>query len=439
VTDNLISGQTMTFITIHTGLHIFESKVKPVKHKQHTVEFEEDFTCVLADECLTIRTPPEDGSPTSSAIPVTVKLNRKGLIDSEVIATGKIMLPVENTAIDNISVGLFQVDEEKSEIAIAKLSVVISVAKRKSGGVLGAILKEIETMMLEYSRGRLSASDPTVADTLQRFLTSVTPLRRLAESIVDLLTWRKSYVRSWLLLLTILMLPGVGLVLGFGVIYCAAFHIPLPLLDYIPSAHFEIEDTIPESPEQSVELNILFLFHIMTRLSLFAQFLARIKNSVYIVAIFAILTVIRLEWFIVAIMLYNTFAVTGVLRYYASHSRSDAPRRFSSEKKDPGESQLIITENQRWWFGRWSDMLIGQEAHPWEDQDKNPLKNRDSVTPPIGMQWTSKWQIVDLPDCDEGWRYGRDFSQVSVNKRREIADFVRSRRWRRSFGTQQSQ
>lgn len=438
MTDNLISGQTMTFITIHTGSHIFESKIKPVKHKQHTIEFEEDFICVLAEESLTIRTPPEDGSPTSSAIPVTVKLNRKGLIDSEVIATGKIMLPVETTAIDNISVGLFQVDEEKSEIAIAKLSVVISVVKKKSGGVLGAILKEIETMMLEYSRGRLSSSDPTVADTLQRFLTSVTPLRRLFESIVDLLTWRKSYVKSWLLLLTLLILPGFGVVLSFGVIYCAAFHTPLPFLNYIPSSHFEIEDQVPESPEQSVELNILFLFHIMTRLSHFAQSLVRIRNSVYIISTFGFLTFIRLEWLIVVIMFYNTFAMRGFLSFLSPDSRVSATRPLPNEDKNTGESQLVITENQRWWFGKWSDMLIGQEAHPWEDQDKNSIKNRDSVTPPIGMQWTSKWQIVDIPDCDDGWRYGRDFSQEALNKRRELADFVRSRRWRRAFGSQQS-
>ena len=139
----------MTFVSITVVSKSFESKVKAVKAKQQFIEFEEDFTCTISDEALTIRTPPEDGSPTSTAIPIIVKLHRKGLMDSEVIASGRILLPMESTAIDNISVGLFQVDEEKAEIAIAKLSVEIKLGERDNGGMIGAIVHEMEQMMVD--------------------------------------------------------------------------------------------------------------------------------------------------------------------------------------------------------------------------------------------------------------------------------------------------
>ena len=433
MTDNLISGQTMTFVSLQVGDSTFETKPKPVKHKQQAIEFSEDFTCPVAEDWLTIRTPPEDGSPTSSAIPVTVKLHRKGLIDSEVIATGKIQLPVESTEIDNISVGLFQVDEEKHEIAIAKLSVVISLAKADDGGPLGAIIAEIESMMLEYARGRLDNSNPTVADTLQRFLTAVTPFRRLCESTLDVLSWRKSYVQSWLFLLTITLFPPIGLIAACLVMFSSAFHVPLPLVMYIPSNKLVSVET--ESPEKSVELNVLFLFHLMTRLAYLSRRIASIKSSVVVACVLVTVYYLPLEWLLACVMAYNTFLAKGVLRYVSNRFGWSIVHHRVVDAPTQAEGETCVHENQRWWFGKWSDMLIGEEAGAWEDTTRMVVNSKDTLLPPIGAEWTSKWQVREVPDCDQGWLYGRDFASGLNNTKRELADFVRSRQWVRTYRT----
>lgn len=431
VTDNLISGQTMTFVSLTVGSRTFESKVKAVKSRQQFIEFEEDFTCAISDEALTIRTPSEDGSPTSTAIPILVKLHRKGLIDSEVIASGKILLPMESTAIDNISVGLFQVDEERAEIAIAKLSVVINLGERDKGGLIGAIVEEMEHMMLEYSRGRVGSSTD-LSDSLQRFFTAVTPLRRLIEQVSDLVTWKRSYVSSWLFLLTIFLFPPLGLFVSVLVNFCVSFQVPLPLLRFIPANTLDPPKEGPETPQQSVELNVLFLARLMNRMVRWSYALARLPSALYVLLILTAIYTIPLHCLILCVMAYHTFLVQALLTVLGNRF-SFFPKSVLYERLNSTEGEVIVTENQRWWFGKWSDKLIGEEAHPWTDSAGRPIVSKDSVHNPPGTEWSSKWLVADTADQEQGWMYGRDFKTKLMNPTREIADFVRSRRWVRTY------
>jgi hypothetical protein len=41
--------------------------------------------------------------------------------------------------------------------------------------------------------------------------------------------------------------------------------------------------------------------------------------------------------------------------------------------------------------------------------------------------------VADTADQEQGWMYGRDFKTELMNPTREIADFVRSRRWVRTY------
>jgi hypothetical protein len=420
----------MTFVSLTVGSVSFETKLKAVKSKQQIIEFGEDFDCVISDECLTIRTPPEDGSPTSTALPVIVKLHRKGLIDSDVIASGKILLPLESTAIDNISVGLFQVDDERAEIAIAKLSVEIKLAKTNDGGLIGAVVQELEHLMLEYSRGRVG-SGTNVNESLQRFFTTVTPLRRFVEQCFDLLTWRRSYVSSWLFLLTVTLFPPIGIFAAFLVVFCVAFQIPLPLLRFIPSSTFERPKGGPETPEQSVEKNVLFLAHMLERSVKLSKLMAGWSSSLHFVVIFLSLYLVPLHFLIVAVMAYHTFLAEALLRVLSSRFRF-IPQPAMLHHSEAQEGELIVIENQRWWFGKWSDRLIGDEGHPWTDLEGNLITAKESIHPPDGTEWSSKWLVADSTDQEHGWAYGRDFDSLTDSDR-ELADFVRSRRWVRRY------
>jgi hypothetical protein len=431
VTDNLISGQTMTFVSLTIGAKTFESKVKPVKPRQQSIEFEEEFACEISDDWLTIRTPPEDGSPTSTALPVIIKLHRKGLIDSEVIATGRILLPLESTEIDNISVGLFQVDEDQAEIAIAKLSVRIKLGEKDKGGFIGAVVHELEHMMIEYSRGRVGSQD-NVSESLQKFLTAVTPLRRFIELSVDLLTWHRSYVSSWLFLLTITLIPPFGLLIAYLVIFCLSFQLPLPLLGFIPSSSISRPKGGPETPELSVELNVLFLSHSMSRMVYLSNSLSVMGNSMYVLLILGILYIFPLNWILIVIMAYNTFMTQAILRVISAKlGYALTSRPYDAVASEDGE--MIVIENQRWWFGKWSDKLIGDEANPWADAEGRPVGHKDNLQPPAGMDWSSKWFNRNTSDPEDAWVYGRDFKSGPHNNSREIADFVRTRTWIRSY------
>ena len=431
VTDNLITGQTMTFVSLSVGAKVFESKVKPVKSRQQFIDFEEAFSCEISDDWLTIRTPTEDGSPTSTALPVIVKLHRKGLIDSEVIAAGRIFLPLESTEIDNISVGLFQVDEDQAEIAIAKLSVAMRLGDRERGGFLGAVIHELEQIMIEHSRGRVG-SETTVSESLQRFLTAVTPLRRLVELSVDLVTWHRSYVSSWLFLLTITLMPPFGLAISCLVIFCLSFQVPLPLLGFVPSNTIPRKPGGVETPEESVELNVLFLSHTMARLTYLSNLLAGIGNSFYVVFVIGIIYIAPLHWILVGIMAYNTFATQALWRVLAARFGFIPTPRYYEPVAD-GEGEVVVLENQRWWFGKWSDKLIGEEAFPWADENGNTIATKDALHPPSGTDWSSNWFTSGTQDPEQAWLYGRDFKNGLHNPSREIADFVRVRKWVRAY------
>lgn len=402
------------------GGNVYESAPKPVKSKQQSLELGADFDCPIADEWLTIRTPPEDGSP-STAIPVIVRLNRKGLIDSEPIAWGKILLPLESTAMDNISVGLSP-DDASAEIAIVKLSVQISLA-RNDRSTLAAIVEDIETLMIQYARGRMTGT--VISESLQQYLSSVTPLRRLIDAITDLVTWKSSYSHSWLFLLSVLTLPPYGLFVTLLVLTCNAVERPLPIVRFIPSQFPHAKQTTEESLEHCVELNLLFLSHWLDRISRLSRMIVSTRTEM-LMAASLLVYLLPAHLLILTVMAYNTFALQGVIAYLLRK------HRMRSQKPLPDSGQVAIFENQRWWLGKWSDKLIGNESHPWTDGEGNAV-NKESFVPLSGCEWSAKWSI-DNPEGDpEGWSYGREFATGTLNVKRELADFVRTRRWVRNY------
>ena len=430
VAGNLITGETITFVSLHVAGNIYETAQMPVRNKQQTIEYNTDFSIPIDEECLTIRTPPEDGSSTTSAqICVIVRLNRKGVIDSEVIASGKLMVPLGSSPTESVSVGLFEADESTTEIAIAKLAIEVSI-DTDGKGVIANIISEMEELMIRHARG--TASGTVVRDSLELFLTSVTPVRRMVDKFTDLLTWKTSYVQSWLFLLTVMTMYPVGLLAAVTVVICNAVGIPLPFLTYLSRVVMIPPQDIPTdaaTAELLIEQNVLFLARWVDHASRFADTVSRRTKSEWIVLGLCILHFLSARWIILCVMMAHSFPIQAVF-VYASR-RYFAPPVRSSNRSSDGE--VVVHENQRWWLGTWSEKLIGSEAFPWTTDGGAPSKPREIVQPPQGSEWASGWSFdTSVPDPD-GWVYGRDFRQPPTNLKRDIGDFVRTRKWVRNF------
>lgn len=409
-------------MTIQVGGCVYETSPQAVKPKQQSINFDEDFSCPITEEWYTVRTPDTNGGgqPSTAAIPVVVTLNRKGVIDSEPIASGQILLPVEASAMENLSVGLFPVEDERTEIAIAKVSVELSVIQNDEG-LIAQILNEIERVIKIYVNDK--AVGLNVTDSLQRFASSVTPVRRAIETTFDLFTWKTSYTRSWLFLVTSMLFYPIGLIIAALTLLASSFETPITGLNFI--AH-RIHPTI-ESADESVEKNVMFLLHIMDRISNLSDYVSAlnlIRIAFHLVALWAI----PLNWVILIVMTLNTFAVQGIVQFVVRKKS-----RMTSQDTVEARNCVVIVENQRWWLGKWSNRLIGSEGYPWTDITGLP-RSKETVQLPPGYRWDGTWKVdLSRRGDAEGWVYGRDFKQDLFHSKRELGQFVRSRRWLRSL------
>jgi len=423
VAGNLI-GETLTFVTIQVSGNTYESATQSVKPKQQSVIFQSDFNCPIAQEAFTIKTPPMEGTRRSSSatIPVVVTLHRKGVIDSEPIASGQVLLPVDMTAMDNLSVGLFPIEDERTEIAIAKVSVELKLSKEDEG-IFRDVIKEIEKLMVSYVVSRKNSAALNVADTLQRFTSTVSPLRRFVESVSDLASWKSSYTRSWLFLITVMLYYPIGMNIAFLTLLASAFGTPLPGLKFISHRIHASAETAQDSVEQ----NVLFLTRSMDRLSHLSDIASSFHLYHYILIIL-LLWYVPFSLIVCIAMLCNSFAVQGIIVFL---NRKMQPSPIKIQPETP--TSILIVENQRWWLGKWSNKLIGSEAYPWADLNGMP-RSKEAVLPPQGFEWTEDAQWT--PDLSrggdsEGWFYGRDFKTEPSNPQRDLSHFVRCRRWSR--------
>jgi hypothetical protein len=165
-----IIGETLTFVTNQVDSAIHESPPQAVKSKQQFIEFHVDFNCPLAQEALTTRASPIEGERVGGGAGITVSLtlNPKGVIDFEPIASGRLLLPVEATSMENISIGFFPIGDERTEIAIAKISVELTLFPRDDG-IVAQIIKEVELLMVNFVRDKKDSADGIVVECLQRF------------------------------------------------------------------------------------------------------------------------------------------------------------------------------------------------------------------------------------------------------------------------------
>lgn len=121
--------------------------------KLQFIGFHVDFSCPFEQEALTERAPPIEGEKVGGGARITVSqsLDRKGVIDFEPIASGRLHLLVEATCMDNLSIGLFPTGDERTEITIAKISVEVNLFPRDDG-IVAQTIKEMELLMLDFVR-----------------------------------------------------------------------------------------------------------------------------------------------------------------------------------------------------------------------------------------------------------------------------------------------
>jgi hypothetical protein len=199
--------------------------------KQQHVEFQTDFSIPLLKEFIIskAKSVSSDVIPTESdrmsVIPISIRLNRKGLIDSEVIAVGKMVIPVNPNLVDNLQVGLLT-SEENTEIALATISVQVNMADPAVSQIF-QLVTEIETLMKQYTR---QDSDGTVLEVFQHYLTSSTIFREIWATWWSLLMW-DSYINSLLLLVTMISHSwGLLLALAVTIFLAISREKPAPLL-----------------------------------------------------------------------------------------------------------------------------------------------------------------------------------------------------------------
>lgn len=422
---------------------MYETNQQSVKLKQQSIEFRTDFHLPVVSDYLVHKTlPTADSRPSSPSLetktflPISIRLNRKGLIDSEVIAVGKLLVPLQSgpgeNGIKNHSIGLFT-SEDNLEIAIARLSVQANV---DSISTVGRIIAEMESLMIQYAKNSEGFDDVVITDSLQRFLIAVTPVRRFSILLGSALHWEPSYVKSWLFLLTISVHP-LGLPLYLTVLLFISTRTPIPFFQYLPLKARE-DDFPAESVSATIEANLIFLSDVMNSLASLSDFILRLKGE-YIVGLIVLFLLIPNSeyWFILAYMAFQTFWCQGIVLFISKRKFLVAGDADSPSEFDDGEYSVF--ENQRWWLGKWSDRLINNEAHSWASTPKNSTAQytpKDSFTLPISdddkhqWKWDGPWQ---LDGSEDGWTYATDFRQPKFHTKQEITDFVRRRRWHRKF------
>jgi hypothetical protein len=417
VAGNLISGETVTFVTVHVGGEIMETSPKPVKHKQQSIDIKADLSIPISDTILTTRSQTfEHDEASSRLIPIIIKLNRKGLIDSELIASGKLLLPYQpNLADDDISVGLFPIEGGESEIAIARLAVQVSSHTFEKDKLHGMI-SELEEFIAQAATK--DSKVPVGPDMVRKFLTRTQPVRNALSTLYDILTW-KSYTTSWLFLVTIFFFPPYGLLVSVVVLLALSVDSDIPFTQFL-SQRFSLNSET--SQEDVVSLNGDFLFLLM---GLSIRFSKTLRGSGFELILFAVALawLFPLHWTIGIVMLTNTYLFSAVLAL----SRKFIRRMPSTEQEWPADV-MIAYENQRWWMGQWSDTLLDDDVGPWTSKEGKNILAKEALTPESSYEWVGQWQTNE----EEGWVYANGFSEL-FHAARKPDDFVRRRRWTRSF------
>ena len=430
----MLNNESAIYISIHVGGHIYETAQRTVNVKQHTVQFDADFSIPILEEFLVSKAAnrSSDISPTQAdsitVMPVTLRINRKGLIDSEVVAVGKMLIPIKSDLIDSFQVGLLT-SEENTEIALATVSVQVHTVTNVTP--LVRIIMEMETLMTQYAR-----ADPPQADTVlgvfQVFLTTCTPICDIWSTYWSIITWQ-SYSKSLLFLVTVFAFPY-----GFSIAMIATFFGALirsksiPFLPYLYAPKSSSETVNEESILQS---NLDCLCELMRSLRSLANFIDRTRSEFLLLICLAISIIpspIKTLFLLSTIM--NTFWFQAIYNTALKRSHGVHPSESQSLLSEEASCSFAVYEQQRWWLAKWSDKIVDSVA--WLDPS-NPTYNcpRESFTLPKNAKWDGPWRVdMGAMTDSDGWQYAADFGQKFwTNKRSTIKDFVRRRKWVRKF------
>ena len=444
--NNLLSQENVAFISLHCGGDVFETISRTVSMKQQSIVFGTEIIIPVIDEHIITKVGLNNDSrpnPRDSQcfLPVSIRLNRKGLIDSDVIAVGKLMIPQSaDSAVSpsssggavSYSVPLIN-SEDNLEIAVAHITVK---SNRSHSSNVGRILSEMQFLLTQFTK---SKENIALTDSIERFLGTVTPVRRFTTLLVSALTWEPSWVRSWLFMLTISIHP-IGLYVYLLVIALVATNSPFPFLSYLKINLYDNRGTV-DVKEDIIAENLAFLTDIVNRLSQLAMVLNRERFKAEILLGVAFMVYLfPISWCIIACMTYQTLIVQAVLSLFIKGKRKPIIENKSTPLSDTGE--YFVYENQRWWLGKWSDRLINSETQPWttavgpslnapEFTPKESFILPSSDDPAYQWKWNGPWSI-DTPEGD-GWQYAQDFRQTKMHSKRELTDFIRQRRWTRKF------
>ena len=436
MTNNLLNNESAIYVSIHVGGHIYETAQRTLRLKQHSVSFEADFAIPILDEFIVSKAVNQssDVAPTESdkvsVMPVSLRVNRKGIMDSEVVAVGKMLIPVQSDLMDNIQVGLLT-SEDNAEIAVATLSIQVNAVSSTSR--LTTLLMEMESLMTQYTKTDHSQPLP-ILETFQVFLTTSTTLCDIWSMFRSILLW-ESYTRSLLFLFTIIALPRIGFPLALVITFFAAIapSKPLPFLRFIKLK------TSDDSPESIIESNLECLCELMQLARTISVFIDQTKSEILLLLgtlIYFIPHPIQ-TLFIVA-MLANTFWWQSIWNLYVRRNRRHHSLVSEIPLLNSELNEFIVYEHQRWWLAKWSDKLI-DNVPAWYDPS-NPSDNcpRECFTLPEKCKWDGPWRVDTTRTTDsltdpDGWEYAHDFNQSVWTFKRSLKDFVRRRKWTRKF------
>ena len=433
MTSNLLNHESTIYISIHVGGHIYETAQRTVNVKQHMVQFDADFSIPILEEFLVSKAAPRssDVSPTQgdtiTVMPVTIRINRKGLIDSEIVAVGKMLIPIKSDLMDNFQVGLLT-SEENTEIALASVSVQVHTITTTTPVI--RIIMELEALMTQYARSEPPQAD-AILDSFQVYLTTCSTFCDVWSTYWSIITWR-SYTKSLLFLVTVFAFPH-GFVIAMIITLFGAL-VPSKSVPFLPYFYIQKSEMTEESLLQTNMDSLCQMMHIG---NLFSNFIDQTRSELLFLAclLVAIIPSPIKTMFLVA-MIMNTFWFEAIYNTLFKGRRRLQSQDIDSlsEYSDANTSCFTVYEQQRWWLAKWSDKVV--DSFAWLDPT-NPTDNfpRESFTLPPKSKWEGPWRVETSAMTDtDGWQYAQDFLQKFwTSKRSGIKDFVRRRKWVRKF------
>jgi hypothetical protein len=428
VTGNLLSSETTIFLSVHVGGEVFETEQTAVMAKQQCVELDTEFTMNVPESLIVA-----DPKSKLGTIPISIRLNRRGLMDSDVLAVGRVMAHISSNPSTPIKVGLMT-SEENTEIASLDLSITATPISGHDPTIIASVIREIERLMHEYENH--DDTQTPVTEVFQRFLVSVTPVRVFLMQMVDLLTW-KSYPNSLLFLTTLWVHPW-GIVFVFPVLlFAVSDNHRRSDLHILKSLSVLFKPTTNEDSDTILEHNLSFLSTLMNWGISVSSWHNRTRVEFQLVLIAAVFIIPNgLVWLITLYMLSLTSWAEAFRNIFRTHLITSPP----PEPITPSEGIYSLYENQRWWLGKWSEKLLSHEGVPsWQRISRSGRVSAENapkesfILPSGDWRWSGPWEpeTSDLTD-KEGWQYGQDFVQ-RMKPKRELTDFVRRRKWTRQF------